>query len=528
MAGRGSGTRQPGVVRVRLEGPLYVLRFLERYTSEDLGAVKAVPGRRWDGERRVWLLPQTPTTLTALKLVFGSRLVVTEPTRAIGHGLSSAADGGRLHTQRPAQDPLEAAVEDAEAAAEDVPVAETEDAEAAADDTPEAGAEDVSKREGTMVEVEEPGHLLDALRRAIRTRGYSPKTEKAYLGWVRRFLAFHRRGPEEAASFGATHAEAFLEHLAMVERLAARSRNQAAAALAFLFRAVLGRDELADVPRAKGPRRLPLVMSHTEVLRVLRQLVGKYFLIGVLMYSAGLRLEESLRLRVRDIDFELRQILIRNAKGQKDRYVPLAQRAQGLLRAQIRDVAERHERDRRRGHGWAPLPDALHRKKPLAGYELGSQFLFPASTIRTDPATGKSGRWSLHATAVQREITAAVRASGITKPATCHTFRHSFATEALRSGCDIRTLQHVMGHKDVRTTMIYLHVVEQTGHLIRSPLDRPDEPEPAGDSSVDRPWSDVDMHWDLAARQWVRRRPPRRESGAIQITRHAPSPRRAD
>jgi len=259
---------------------------------------------------------------------------------------------------------------------------------------------------------------------------------------------------------------------------------------------------MADIPRAKGPKRVPTVLTHREVLRVLRELTGKYFLITVLLYSAGLRLEECLRLRVKDIDFELRQILVRDGKGQKDRYVPLARRAVALLRAQIGRVAELHATDRAAGHGWAALPGALHRKDPAAGYELGWQHVFPATTLHEDPATGRSGRWPLHPTAVQREVKAAVRRSGIPKRATCHTFRHSFATEALRGGCDIRTLQHVMGHTDIRTTTIYLHVVEQTGLYIRSPLDRPDDPEDYDLDPVDRPWTGTEKHWDLAVRRW--------------------------
>ncbi len=269
-----------------------------------------------------------------------------------------------------------------------------------------------------------------------------------------------------------------------------------------MFREVMGRDEMAGIARAKGPHDEPMVLSHREVLRILEQLRGKFFLVVVMLYSAGLRLEECLRLRVKDVDFELRQILVRDGKGQKDRYVPLARRAAELLRAQIAQTVELHRNDRTRGHGWAPLPAALHRKDRQAGYDIGWQFIFPASTINRDTATGRTGRWSLHATAVQREVKAAVRRSGVAKRASCHTFRHSFATEALRGGCDIRTLQHVMGHKDIRTTMIYLHVVEQTGFNIHSPLDRPDE---AGETDADLspvPTAPPVLQWDLAARQW--------------------------
>ncbi|MGH7463014.1 MAG: phage integrase N-terminal SAM-like domain-containing protein, partial [Longimicrobiales bacterium] len=200
----------------------------------------------------------------------------------------------------------------------------------------------------------------------MRTREYSPKTERSYFGWIRRFLRFHGRTVDHPDTLAAEHATAFLEHLAVTERLAARSRNQAAAALGFLFREILGRDEMFAVARARGPRNEPLVLSHREELRVLEQLRGKFFLIVVLLYSAGLRLEECLQLRIKDIDFELRQILIRDGKGQKDRYVPLSRRAAELLRVQIAQTAELHRKDRSRGHGWAPLPAALHRKDPEA------------------------------------------------------------------------------------------------------------------------------------------------------------------
>ena len=239
-----------------------------------------------------------------------------------------------------------------------------------------------------------------------------------------------------------------------------------------------------------------------------------------------------MRLRIKDVDFELRQILIRDGKGQKDRYVPLSRRAAELLRVQIVQTAELHRKDRSLGHGWAPLPSALHRKDPQAGHEIGWQFVFPASSINRDPATGRTGRWSLHATAVQRKVKAAVHRSAITKRASCHTFRHSFATEALRGGSDIRTLQHIMGHKDIRTTMIYLHVVEQTGFSIQSPLDRPD---PDDESTADvhvRPFAATALQWDLAARQWPaspRANRRLRDAGApspARTWRHPPAQRK--
>jgi integron integrase len=449
-AGQVAGTPQTAI-EVRLRSGQLELRFTRRFTSAELAAVKAIRGRSWDAQRRVWLLPHTPEVLDDLRRSFG---------------LKSAQAHAPLNRDDSNVKPQE--IEPA--------------VEASAD--------------GFQA-------ILDAMRRTIRMREYSRKTELSYLGWARRFLMFHSGAVDSPERLGASHASAFLEHLALNEQLAPKSRNQAAAALSFMFREIMGRDEMSQIERARGPRHQPMVLSHREVLRVLEQLRGKFFLIVVLLYSAGLRLEECLRLRVKDVDFELRQILIRNGKGQKDRYVPLARRAAELLRAQIARTAELHRNDLTMGHGWAPLPAALHRKDPQAGHALGWQFIFPASTMNRDPASGRTGRWSLHASAVQRKVKAAVHQSGLTKRASCHTFRHSFAIEALRGGCDIRTLQHVMGHKDIRTTMIYLHVVEQTGVYIQSPIDRPDDPDDSGVDTVGTPWAATGLQWELAARQWL-------------------------
>jgi integron integrase len=475
----GEGTTAPAV-RVWQHDRLLELAFDRGFSRNDLAIVRAIRGSRWVPQRVSWLLPDTPETIETLRRAFGPRLVVAPARPATGAA--------------PATDP---GVEGADPATD----AATERATDPATD-PATDRSIARNRTGPAPGPRDADALLDAVRRTVRTREYSPRTEAAYVAWVRRFIRFTGAAAERLADLDASHARAFLEHLATAEGLAAGSRNQAASALAFTFREVLGRDDLADVARAKGPKRVPMVLTHREVLRVLRQLTGKYFLIAVLLYSAGLRLDECLRLRVKDIDFELRQILVRDGKGRKDRYVPLAHRAVDLLRAQIARVAELHEKDRAAGHGWVKLPGALHRKDPGAGYELGWQHVFPATTLNEDPATSRFGRWPLHATAVQREFKAAVRRSGIPKRATCHTLRHSFATEALRGGCDIRTLQHVMGHKDLRTTTSYLHVVEQTGLYIRSPLDRPDDPEDYDLDPIGTPWGPAQRHWDLATRQW--------------------------
>ena len=318
--------------------------------------------------------------------------------------------------------------------------------------------------------------VLDRVRVCLRTREYSRRTEQAYLAWIRRYLDFRARDPERTHAAHGITMKSFLEHLALGERLASKTRNQAASAIMFLVREVLGEDQALDLPRAKGPSHLPAVLSHREAIHVLDHLQGRHTLAVSLLYGAGLRIAECLSIRVKDVDLELRQIFVHDGKGGKDRYVPLAHRLVEPLRAQIAWVTELHRRDRARGEGWAPLPAAFHRKDPQAGHDLGWQFVFPSRKPSQDSTTGRIGRAQLHPSAVQREVKRAARAAGITKRVGCHTFRHTFATEALREGCDIRTLQHVLGHKDVRTTMIYLHVVERSGYYVRSPLDRPSDP----------------------------------------------------
>ena len=313
--------------------------------------------------------------------------------------------------------------------------------------------------------------LLADTGRLLRTRGYRPRTEQTYLGWIARFMEHHGHPPPETLT--GTHLEHYLDRLANEARAAPRTRNQAASALTFLYREMLGSDEAGRVPRARGRPRVPTVLSHAEAQAVLGELSGRKYLVAALLYGTGLRLAEALALRVKDLDFELDRITVRQGKGGKDRVVMLPTTLAPLLAQQVRAVREQHARDVLTGGGWASLPDALHRKKPNEGFELAWQFLFPARKTSVDPATGWRGRLPLHPSAVQRAVRAAVRRSGILKPATCHTFRHSFATQLLRDGYDIRIVQQLLGHKDVRTTMIYLHATDGMGVAVRSPLDRP-------------------------------------------------------
>jgi len=315
--------------------------------------------------------------------------------------------------------------------------------------------------------------LLADADRLLRVRSYSARTRETYLGWIQRFLRKNRdKHPER---LGRSEVERFLVELTDA-KLAPKSRNQASSALALFFREVLGRDVLRTMARAREPKRVPSVLSQRQVELVLEALSGKYRLLASLMYGAGLRLTEAHRLRIKDVDFDLLQITVRDGKGAKDRWVMLPERLVPRLRRQIEKVTRQHEEDRRAGAGWAALPSALARKRPAAGYEVGWQYLFPASRQSADPATGRRGRRHLDATATQREVRKAGRAAQIPKPVTCHTLRRTFATQMLRSGYDVRTVQRLMGHRDVRTTMIYIEAITDTGIAMRSPLDQAHPP----------------------------------------------------
>ncbi|MEM7417856.1 MAG: integron integrase [Gemmatimonadota bacterium] len=312
--------------------------------------------------------------------------------------------------------------------------------------------------------------LVEGADRVMRVRNYSPRTRDTYRSWIRRFLVWSNR--RNLHDLGRPDVELFVSHLARRDHVGPKTRNQAVSALAFFFREILGRDELGTLPRAKEPKRIPVVLSHRQVMLVLAELSGKYRLIAGLMYGAGLRLSEAHRLRVKDVDLDLMQISVVDGKGAKDRWVILPERLVPALNRQIDEVRVRHDQDQRRGAGWARLPNALARKDPGAGYSLGQQFLFPASRESSDPFTGRKGRAYLSHTATQREVKRAGIASGIPKPISCHTFRRSFATQMLRSGYDVRTVQKLMGHNDVRTTMIYVEAVTDAGTAMRSPLDQ--------------------------------------------------------
>ena len=304
----------------------------------------------------------------------------------------------------------------------------------------------------------------------MRTRGLAIRTEKSYLGWCCRFLA--RFGGSAPENLGAPEVATFLEELAVERNVSASTQNQALNALVFLYDKVLERP-LGDLGfrRARGPRRLPVVLSQSEVKRLLAELRGTQWLIGSLLYGTGMRLMEVLRLRVQDLDFDRALITVRRGKGAKDRIVPLPQSLVGALRQHLEAVRELHERDRTEGFGETLLPDALARKYPKAAGEWRWQFVFPSGRLSVDPRSGATRRYHLHETAVQKAVSAAARRAGIHKKASCHTLRHSFATHLIEAGYDIRTVQELLGHSDVSTTQIYTHVLNRGGLAVRSPLD---------------------------------------------------------
>ena len=313
--------------------------------------------------------------------------------------------------------------------------------------------------------------FLESVRGLIRVKHLSYRTEEAYINWIRRFILFHnKRHPDE---MGAVEVRAFLTHLAVEGNVAASTQNQAFAALLFLYREFLEKplDGLRDVVRAKMPQRLPDVLTKDEVRRVLAFMNGEKWLVANLLYGAGMRLKEALRLRVKDVDFEYRQIMVRDGKGAKDRVTVLPETAVAPLTEHLSRVRLLHEEDLRLGFGEVYLPFALERKYPNAIREWIWQYIFPAAKRSFDPRSDKMRRHHLSENIIQRHFKIAAGQAALTKKASPHTLRHSFATHLLEAGYDIRTIQNLLGHSDVRTTMIYTHVVKRGGLGVRSPAD---------------------------------------------------------
>ena len=319
-----------------------------------------------------------------------------------------------------------------------------------------------------------PNHhprLLDAVRAAVRVRHYSIRTEKAYVHWIRKFVFFH--GLRHPRDMGGPEITAFLNHLAVHEKVSASTQNQALCAIVFLYKHVLNKepDKFEGLVWAKKPRHLPVVFTREEVRSILSQLDGVYWMMATLLYGAGLRLRECLELRIKDIDFDYNQIFIRDAKGEKDRIVPLPQKLKPPLKSQMEKVKRLHEQDVKDGYDSVYMPYALEKKYPHAGKEPAWKYVFPAHQISTDPRSGIRRRHHLYETVLQKAVKTAIRKAGIVKHAGCHTLRHSFATHLLEDGYDIRTIQELLGHNDVKTTMIYTHVLNKGGLAVRSPAD---------------------------------------------------------
>lgn len=312
------------------------------------------------------------------------------------------------------------------------------------------------------------------MRDRLRAKHYSPRTEEAYLHWVRRYIRFHRR--QHPRDLDAHHIREFLTHLARDRQVSASTQNQALASLLFLYGMVLNIPMSAPLHylQAKRPLRLPMVLTRAEIDQVLSCMHGAQRLMAALLYGTGMRLMECCRLRTKDLDLERGEIVIREGKGQRDRVTMLPRTLVPALRAHLQRVAAQHERDIARGAGFVELPGALAQKLGRAtGRHLSWQWVFPAARMYKDAASAEYRRHHLHETALQRSVTAAARSAGMTKRVSCHTFRHTFATHLLENGYDIRTVQELLGHRDVRTTMLYTHVLNRGGRGVRSPLDVP-------------------------------------------------------
>ncbi|MBA4070217.1 MAG: integron integrase [Gemmatimonas sp.] len=316
-----------------------------------------------------------------------------------------------------------------------------------------------------------PRRLLDVMAERLALRHASPRTVEAYTDWVRRYVRYHQgRHPRE---LGEAEMTAFLSHLATERRVAASTQNQALAALLFLYREVLDTTVgwLDTMVRAKRPARVPTVLSREEARRVLEAMHGAPLLVAQVLYGAGLRLSEACALRIKDVDLDRRELVVRQGKGGRDRLTMLPESLVEPLRLQMERVRELHRRDMAAGRGHVMVPTAMTRKAPSAARDMRWQWVFPASRFYRDPLTAHWVRHHLHQTVIQRAVAAAARVAAVNKRVGCHTFRHSFATHLLEAGYDIRTVQELLGHRDVKTTMIYTHVLNRGGRGVRSPLD---------------------------------------------------------
>lgn len=313
--------------------------------------------------------------------------------------------------------------------------------------------------------------LLDSVRESIRLKHYSIRTEEAYVGWIRRYVFFHNKThPSELSE---VHIREFLSHLAIKQNVAASTQNQAFNAIIYLYKQVLkiDLDDIGIVERAKRNRKIPVVFSSTEAKNVLKNMSGVNKLMASLLYGTGMRLMECVRLRIKDVDFSNNRIIVRDGKGSKDRVTILPEKLIDILKLQIKRVELQHQQDLSDGFGTVYLPNALSKKHPSAEKSFGWQYFFPSSRNSKDPRSNKIHRHHINESVLQKAVKIAINKIKFVQPASCHTFRHSFATHLLESGYDIRTVQELLGHQNVKTTMIYTHVLKKGGLAVKSPLD---------------------------------------------------------
>ncbi len=313
--------------------------------------------------------------------------------------------------------------------------------------------------------------LLEQVRSVLRVKHYSYRTEQSYIHWIKRYIYFHNK--THPKDLDGKDIATFITHLAVKDKVSSSTQNQALCALVFLYKRVFGLDmgEFPEIQWAKRPKKVPVVFTKTEVQKVLENLSGVHWLMAMLLYGSGLRLNECLKLRIKDIDFEYKQITVRSGKGNKDRITMLPDKIENKLKEHIKKVKNLHEKDLKNGFGSVYLPEALEKKYPNAAIEFKWQYVFPSRVISHDPRSGENRRHHMYDSVLQKALKVATKKAGILKQTGSHTFRHSFATHLLESGYDIRTVQELLGHTNVKTTMIYTHVLNKGGRGVKSPAD---------------------------------------------------------
>ena len=412
------------------------------YNPEVVAKIKTVKAHRWHPDEKYWSFPYSHLVLKEILSAFVGEQLDIDPSLQPLISQNQDRKSTTIGTRR--KEPMQATLEKTE--------------------KEKPGWE---KEFNNLVK----NSLFDRVRDLIRLKHYSIRTEKSYLSWIMRYILFHnKRDPKEMAN---PEIEAFLSHLAVNLKVSAATQNQAFNAILFLYKEVLKKelDDSIDAIRAKKPKRLPTIMTKGETMKVIGAIPADHQLMVKLIYGSGLRLMECLRLHVKDIDFGNNQILVRDAKGMKDRVTVLPEALKPSLREHLERVNLVHQNDVAKGFGRVYLPYALERKYPNASLEWGWQYVFPAKSLSKDPRTGEVRRHHIHENSLQKAVKTGVRLVGITKPVNVHTFRHSFATHLLEANYDIRTVQELLGHKDVSTTMIYTHVFNKPGVSIKSPLD---------------------------------------------------------